>query len=90
MTSDRILNPGRWLHNLKESEFNEQTGIVTLKPRLAVSELSRVFLACFISGYFDINRAKQFPKQVAVSSRTEPERPFVAFPPLDNLTAHAP
>ena len=65
MTSDRILNPGRWLYNLKKSHFNEQTGIVTLKPRLAVSDLSRVFLACFISGRYDINRAKQIPAQVA-------------------------
>lgn len=83
MTSDRILNPGRWLYNLKESGFNEQTGIVTMKPRLAVSELTRVFLACFISGRFDINQAKRIPKQVAVISRTAPERPFVAFPPFD-------
>lgn len=83
MTSDRILNPGRWLYDCKKSYFDERTRTVTLKPRLAVSENSKKFLANFISGTFKLDRAQQIPKQVAVLSRTDPERPFVVFPPLD-------
>lgn len=85
MTSDRILNPDRWLYDSDKSFFNAQTGVVTLKPRLAVSKQSENFLANFISGTFILERAKQIPKQVAVLSRTDPERHFVVFPPLDGM-----
>lgn len=83
MTSDRILNPGRWLYDLKKTRFDAKTGTVFLKPRLTVSRNSALYLANFISGYFKMDRAQQIPTQVAVISRSEPERPFVVFPPLD-------
>lgn len=85
MTSDRILNPDRWLYDCKKSYYDSQAGVVALKPRLAVSDNSAKFLANFISGTFKLERAQQIPMQIAVLSRTEPERHFVAFPPLDGL-----
>ncbi|MDA8412504.1 MAG: hypothetical protein M0023_01815 [Desulfobacteraceae bacterium] len=90
MTSDRILDPGRWLYDPKESGFDKKTGIVSIKPRLGVTELTATFLANFISEGFDLKRAQLIPKQVAIISRAEPERPFVAFPPFDgNTRIHA-
>lgn len=83
VTSHRILRPGRYLYNKKKSSFDAQNSIVTLKPRTAVTDETAIFLALFVSGYFKIDRAQEIPKMIAAISQTEPERPFVAFPPLD-------
>jgi hypothetical protein len=71
------------LYNKKKSSFDPVNSIVTLKPRTAVTDETAIFLACFVSGYFKMDRAQEIPKMIAAISQTEPERPFVAFPPLD-------
>lgn len=81
MTSHRIMNPGRYLYDPKKSFYDEAAGIVKLKPRTTVSESSAIYLANYISGYFDISRPQEMQKQISVQAGAE--RPFAVFPPLE-------
>lgn len=83
VTSHRILRVGRYLYDKKKSSFDPKSRIVTLKPRTAVIKETLKFLALFVSGYFKLERVQEIPKMIATISQVEPERPFVAFPPLD-------
>lgn len=83
MTSHRIMDPGRYLYDPEKSFYDEVAGIVKLKPRTTVSESSAIYLANYISGYFDISRPQEMQKQISVQAGAE--RPFVVFPPLEGV-----